>query len=306
MAKKGRRRIVPESRTQGKRVLLHVGMHETDMETLQSRCAMASGALRARGLLYPGSGRRATHPGHAAFGQALHRSRKPWSPSGPIARVVDEVRASECDRVLLSSQELGLAWRDRTRLIELRKEFEGLGHDVHVLICRRDAPSLMAEWYSTLVMAGSSVRRSEFQRECNETGMFVSRIPGEPREVICMDPEQFISEFSRGFGNENVHVVDYEPWGMVHEIVRSQQWFFGEEAELLRDVPSKAVDEQMVRRRVLEDQIVAIRGSAVWRSTNWLRSPLAHRVRGLMGRSLGRTAQGSTQAQQSTAGHPIT
>jgi hypothetical protein len=264
-------------------------MHKTGTTSFQSQCDEAIDELRSRGVLYPRSGRDQVHPGHALFSIEIYGSKRPLSRCGAVVGVLDEIRAAGCDRVLISSEGLSLAWKQPERLTMLREAFEGLGYEVHVLIGRREQESFMTAFYGTLVVSGTIVPRERFEEEARSTGQFeVARRSDKPASTVCMDPDRLVRAFTEVFSQERVHVVEYLPEGMIGRIVNSQAWFSGEEASLFTDELRENVTTGDFRRRALEDQLVSLRGSPVWRATNWMRSPRAHRIRAWFARCVGR------------------
>lgn len=265
--------------------LIHVGMHKTGTTSLQVQCGEAAEELRARGLLYPKSGREGSSAGHWQFAQEMFEASHRWPTSGVVAEMLAEISEADCPRVLISCEDLSLMWNNRSPLDCLRSALEDLGYEVHVLICRRELESMLPALYGTLVVLAIDMPRTEFERQARETGqVVVPARPYHPSKTYCLEPDRLIEAFGEVFGRERVHVVEYAKEGMIGRVMGTQAWFFGDEASLFSDEQRENASSGDKRRRELEDQLVALRSSLVWRSTNWMRSPAAHKVRRGVGR----------------------
>jgi hypothetical protein len=124
------------------------------------------------------------------------------------------------------------------------------------------------------------VGREEFERQARQTGQVVVPATSEwPKRIFCTDPDDLVRGFREVFGDDRMHVVDYAPSGMVATIVETQAWFFGRQAALFGDESRQNVSGDADGWRRLEDLLAGVQGSAVWRSTAWLRTRTARRIR---------------------------
>ena len=278
-------------------VLLHVGMHKTGTTAFQARCRDVAQQMEERGLLYPRAGTGEQGRGHFRFalGHCLFAAEmigpSPWSPTtGASAEVLTEIRESTCDRVLLSAEDLSLAWHRDADLHRLRSAIEDLGYSAHVLIARRESESFVPSMYGQVVRGGSGMSREAFYQEARDHGRVVvpARI-GEPSKTYCTDPDRLVAAFQENFGGDRVHVIDYVSSDMIDQMVTSQAWFFGDEAALFAAVrPFNESDSPQVRE-FLEDRLAAVQSSVGWRATAWARSPAVHAVRDRLRRVLRRS-----------------
>ncbi len=265
-------------------LLLHVGMPKTGTTSFQAQCQEHEAALRAGGLLYPRSARVERYPNHVLLAMELFRPMRGLARSRALRDLLAEIASSRCGRVLISGEEMSMLWRRPDLLTGLRSAFEESGVEVHVLMCRRPAESFVPALYGTLVRQGLGMRREEFERQARQTGQVtVPALPEWPKRTFCTDPDLLVRGFSEVFGPDRLHVIDYVPSGMTTRLVESQAWFFGEEASLFSDESRENVSGDADGRRRLEDLLAEAQGSTVWRSTAWVRSPVAREIRNRVG-----------------------
>ncbi len=261
-------------------LLLHVGMHKTGTTSLQARCQEHSAELRSHGLLYPAAGQSDLYPNHNQIAKNLLGDTRGTGRQGALGEILEEIEASRCERVLVSGEDLSRLWQRPDLLERLRSSFESLGYEVHVLLGCRQPESFVPALYGTLVRQGMGVERSQFEREARETGQVtVPALVNWPRRVFCTEPVELEQAFADAFGPDRMHVVDYDASGMITKIIETQAWFFGDQASLLSDVGRQNTSGDLDGRRRLEDLLADLQGSTVWRSTRWVRTPTARRIR---------------------------
>ena len=255
-------------------------MPSTGSTSFQRQCEASLDELRKRGVLYPSSGRDAHDPAHHRFADELMRSGEQWPTRGVVAEVIDEVRASESDRVLISSEGLTLSWRNPSLLRALKEAFNELGYDVSVLLCRRELESLLPALYGSLVLHGIDMPREDFEHQARMGGIVeVPAYRHHPMKTFCLDADLLVESFERAFGRESVCVISYNPDGMMGKMTDAQIAFFGDEAELFSDARRSNVSKGDARQILLEDHLVGLRCSPVWRLTNWTRTSRRSRAR---------------------------
>ena len=267
------------------------------------RCSSTSGCTRparrrsrrsARST-EPSSAQSEKDPNHLLLSVELLQRRKGIARSGALRDLLTEITASRWSRVLVSGEELSMPCRRPDLLEGLKSAFEGIGGEVHVLVCCRPADSCIPGLYGTLVRQGMGIERQEFERQARLTGrVVVPATSGWPKRIFCTDPDELVRGFRVVFAEDRLHVVDYTPSGMVTRLVGSQGWFFGGEASLFGDVHRENVSGDAEGRRRLEDLLAEAQGSMVWRSTAWVRNPTAQKIRGRVGGAMERLLRRSS------------
>jgi hypothetical protein len=137
---------------------LHVGLPKTGTSTIQGALDSRVAALRAAGVLYPGSRHRAQRiAAYDLLGQRVRGDDADIVP-GAFRRLVDEVVAYDGPRVLISDEELGMA-----RPRHVRRVVRLLGaDDVHVVVSVRDLARTVVSAWQQNVMGGSTTSWGEF------------------------------------------------------------------------------------------------------------------------------------------------
>jgi hypothetical protein len=124
-----------------RRVLLHAGLHKTGSTALQQFLSSATATLRARGLLYPVSGRSADYPlGHHNIAWQLAGDRRFRSSIGTLDDVAAEIAAFPGDAIL-SSEDFESVLGTPARLTTLIKHPLLKNHAFTVLFWAREQAS---------------------------------------------------------------------------------------------------------------------------------------------------------------------
>src|SRR5918997_3927143 len=101
------------------RVVLHLGLHKTGTTSIQAALVDAFEDLIERGVLYPRAGR--SGPGHALLPEEIEYTDGPVTEVPTHVAILEEVRRSRPNTVLISAEDLNRA--DRPRLLEWARAF---------------------------------------------------------------------------------------------------------------------------------------------------------------------------------------
>jgi hypothetical protein len=101
------------------RVVLHLGLHKTGTTSIQAALVDAFEDLIEHGVLYPRAGR--SGPGHALLPEELGYTDGPVTEVPTHVAILEEVRRSRPNTVLISAEDLNRA--DRPRLLEWARAF---------------------------------------------------------------------------------------------------------------------------------------------------------------------------------------
>ena len=236
--------------TAARSVLLHAGTHKTGTTSLQALFTQHRGALRARGILYPTSGVLPNDyevdihtniawelMGHNSFDPAI----------GTLDDLIAEVASSDCEKVLLSSEEFSRLFDKPARMRLLKDAFEDLGFTPTVALVFRDVAEYADSMFITLVGHGLTVSHGEFAWRVKEERRVT--IKGN---TYCFDHEVLKRSFSDVFGSESVTCLEYDAEDSVRPFLDAFDWFF--EGAL------DGVDAN-VRRNTTMDRIEGLRDS---------------------------------------------
>ena len=210
--------------TAAKRVLIHAGTHKTGTTSLQALFTRHRGALRARGILYPTTGI-LPNPyeidsqtniawelmGHPSFDPAV----------GTLDDLIAEVASSDCEKVLLSSEEFSRLFDKPARMRLLKEAFESLGFTSAVALVFRDMAEYSDSLFITLVGHGLTLSHAEFTR-CAQEERRVT-IKGN---TYCFDHGVLERAFSEVFGAASVTCVEYDAEDSVRPFLDAFDWFF--------------------------------------------------------------------------------
>jgi hypothetical protein len=207
-------------------VLIHAGAHKTGTTSLQAVFTRNRGALRAAGILYPTSGvlpndYEADAHTNLAWELMGHGSFEPRNGT-LLDDLMPEVTSTECQKVLLSSEEFARLFNKPWAMQRLKDEFCRAGFDPHVALVFRDVAEYADAMFTTLVGHGLLVGYSEYSRCVREDHGFT--IKGN---TYCFDRELLVRSFAEVFGGEAVTCIDYHPDDAVRPFLDAFKWFFG-------------------------------------------------------------------------------
>jgi hypothetical protein len=124
--------------------------------------------LRSHGILYPATGVISTHDaienqtnlawellGHIYFDPTF----------GSLDQLVDEIGASDCPKVLLSSEEFACLFDQPEQLDRLKECLEGAGYNPRIALVLREPTEIAASLYLTLVSYGLNLTFAEYSPE---------------------------------------------------------------------------------------------------------------------------------------------
>lgn len=219
-----------------KRLFLHIGHYKTGSSALQSFLNGAKGALKEEGVLYPNAGRAKTNSNtHARLSLGLLERHgftpPPWyKDSGPVegdfAALAEEIEASGCKRVVVSSEEfVQFAFRAdyQTALADLKARLAA--YDVKIVFYLREPFSLMKSWFN------------EVNKGPVPTRNFVTFAAVRPDGFFSQRP--IVTRFGAAFGRRNVIIVPYRPEGQFH--VQSFLDVIGSYHPVPTEVPRKQI-----------------------------------------------------------------
>ena len=207
-----------------RRVLIHAGTHKTGTTSLQALFTRHRGALRARGILYPTSGVLPNDDEidiqtNVAWELMRHNSFDP--AVGTLDDLIAEVASSDCEKVLLSSEEFSRLFDKPARMRLLKEAFADLGFTSAVALVFRDIAEYADSMFITLVGHGLTLSHAEFTR-CVEEERCVT-IKGN---TYCFDHGVLKRSFSDVFGSGSVTCVEYDAEDSVRPFLDAFDWFF--------------------------------------------------------------------------------
>jgi hypothetical protein len=182
--------------------------------------------LRSHGILYPATGVISTHDaienqtnlawellGHIYFDPTF----------GSLDQLVDEIGASDCPKVLLSSEEFACLFDQPEQLDRLKECLEGAGYNPRIALVLREPTEIAASLYLTLVSYGLNLTFAEYSRRVAEDGRITIR-----QNTYCFDNAVLKGSFVEVFGRDAVTCVQYDPADAVRPVIRAFDWFFDE------------------------------------------------------------------------------
>ncbi len=260
--------------------LIHVGAHKTGSTSLQTLFTRHRAELRQQGILYPLTGVRPnpdeidSHTnvawelrGHAHFDPA----------SGTLDQLIEEIEASECPKVLLSSEEFACLFDQPEELGRLKKSLEGAGFAPHICLVLRDPDEVAESLYITLAGYGLDVSFAEYSHIVTQEGRFST-----PDNIYCFDNAVLVSSFVDVFGEDAVTCVEYDASDAVRPVLSAHDWFFhgalaSSELDIRYNTTVSRVEELRSTIRSAESKIAALeleleRAQA---ESRWLQAQLA-------------------------------
>jgi hypothetical protein len=268
-------------------VLIHVGTHKTGTTSLQMLFTRHRAELRDQGILYPetgvwsGGSETESHSNIAweLMGHVLFDS-----TSGTLDDLIDEIAASDCEKVLLSSEEFSCLFNRPERLRDLKDRLEAAGLAPRIALTFRDVDEYAASLYVTLASFAFDMDYVEFTERVATEGQVTFR-----QNTYCFDYDLLERTFRDVFGEEAVTCIAYDSRDAVGQFLTSFDWFFGgaldgTDVDVRSNSSMSRVEELRNRVRVrqqridaLEDEIDGlesqIRGLNV--TLDWFRTALA-------------------------------
>jgi hypothetical protein len=242
-------------------VMIHAGAHKTGTTSLQTLFTRHRDELASHGILYPRAGVR-PHP----HGIDVHTNlaweligHGHYSPAaGGLDDVVDEIAASDCRDVLLSSEEFACLVDRPEQLGRLRSRLEDTGRSVHVVLVLRDPRELAESLYVTLVGYGLDLGYDEYLAGVTEHGRVEVKW-----NTYCFDNDVLVRSFAEVFGEDAVTCVDYDPTDAVRPVLGALDWFLAgaldaAELDLRANTTGSRVEELRARIRDADATIAAL------------------------------------------------
>jgi hypothetical protein len=197
--------------------VLHAGTHKTGTTSVQSLFAQAPSLYPQ--IYYPRAGRPErgnARDGHHNLAWQLKADRRYNSDFGSTSALREELEQQDVDRVLLSSEDFELLYREPARLDPLMEVLTGLGYEVQVLIVFREACSYIESLFHQLHMDGYSGSLTTFLGEVLDG-----------RALVTFDRTELLSAFESAVGVSAVHAIDYDPAEAVGPLVDRLGALFG-------------------------------------------------------------------------------
>ena len=205
-------------------VLIHAGSHKTGTTSLQSLFTAQRAALHESGILYPFTGVLPNGTGidsqtniawellgHNAFDPAV----------GTLDELIAEVALSDCEKVLVSSEEFARLFDKPERLLRLRTSFEDAGFAPRIGLVFRDMAECADTLFVTLLPYGLELSHEEFIRRATEEGKVT--IKGNS---YGFDRGLITKAFADVFGESAVTCIDYDRKDAVGPFLDAFDWFF--------------------------------------------------------------------------------
>jgi hypothetical protein len=205
-------------------VLIHAGTHKTGTTSLQGLFTRHRADLLDRGILYPHTGVMPNDyesDSHTNLAWQLmgHNSFNPaW---GTLDDVVEEIKTSDCPKVLLSSENFSLLFKQPDRLHQLRESFQEIDFSPHISLVFREVSEFTDSLYITLVNDGLTLTHAEYSKTVAENGQVV-----KDGTTFCFDKEVIARSFMEVFGKDSVTCLDYDPVDAVRPFLEAFDWFF--------------------------------------------------------------------------------
>lgn len=176
-------------RSEGRRVVLHVGPHKTGTTAIQDALHRNRETLARAGWHYPEIG--FTQQGHHRLAQALLRHGQPEAE-----QMLAELAALDGD-IVLSSENFS-----RLPLQPLKRLAEGLRPRQVTVVCyQRNFLDLAYSWWQERVKHGD---RADLMS-------FLFEIAASPRKPHLFAPRMLLGRLAEAFGRESVSVFLYDP-----------------------------------------------------------------------------------------------
>jgi len=239
-------------------VLIHAGTHKTGTTSLQMLFTRNRAELLDRGIMYPETGIWAgatesdSHSNIAweLMGHALFDAR-----SGTLDDLIDEIVASDCEKVLLSSEEFSCLFANPERLHQLKARLENSGFVPHVALTLRDVHEYAQSLYVTLASYAFEMSYAEYSELVATERKVTFR-----QNTYCFDYGLLIGTFAEAFGADAVTCIDYDPHDAVSPLLEAHDWFFegaldGAELDLKCNTTMSRVEELQRRVAVRQERI---------------------------------------------------
>lgn len=206
-------------------VLIHAGAHKTGTTSLQAVFTRNRTTLRSAGILYPTSGvrpndYRADAHTNLAWELMGHGSFDPLDGT-LFGDLMPEIAATECEKILLSSEEFARLFNKPRAMRRLKEAFNEAGLVPHVALVFRDVAEYADAMFTTLVGHGLTIDYFEYSRRVREDHEFT--IKGN---TYCFDRETLTRSFADVFGDEAVTCIDYHHDDAVRPFLDAFKWFF--------------------------------------------------------------------------------
>ena len=242
-------------------VLIHAGTHKTGTTSLQMLFTRHRAELRDQGILYPAMGV------WSGGSEVESHSNIAWelmghvlfdSTSGTLDDLIDEIAASDCEKVLLSSEEFSCLFTRPDRLRDFKDRLESAGLAPQIALTFREVEEYAASLYVTLASFAFDMDYAEFTERVATEGQVTFR-----QNTYCFDYGLLERTFSEVFGEEAVTCTDYDSRDAVGQFLKSFDWFFGgaldgTDLELRSNSSMSRVEELRNRVRVRQQRIDAL------------------------------------------------
>jgi len=280
-------------------ILLHIGTHKTATTSLQSIFTQHRVQLHDQGILYPragvpidGSG--IDHHtniawellGHFMFDRRL----------GTLDDLIDEIGASDCENVLLSSEEFSCLFGHPAELLRLKSRFEDAGLSPHIVVTLRDVDTYAESLYVTLASFGFNVSYAEYLERVAAEGQVTVR-----QNTYCFDYELLVRSFTEAFGSRAVTCIDFDPRDAISPFLGACDWFFdgaltGTDLTVRTNTMMHRIEDLRNRVRIGQERIdsLEIEVEELHVALDGFRGALAA-SEGRLSRRIGRTVRSAVQ-----------
>lgn len=261
-------------------VLIHAGTHKTGTTSLQLLFTRHRAELRDHGILYPEAGvwnGGSESDSHTNIAWELIGHRGFDRGSGTLDDLIDEIVASDCEKVLLSSEEYSCLFAHPEHLRQLKDRFEAAGLTPHIALTLRDVHEYAESLYITLASFNFEMDYAEFSERVAAEGQVTYF-----ENTYCFDYALLVGTFAEVFGAQAITCIDYDPGDVVTPFLETFDWFFGDvfhgtDLNIRSNTTMSRVEELRNKVRVRQDRIdalgVEIDGLNV--TLDWFRAALA-------------------------------
>ena len=175
-----------------KKLYLHIGAHKTATTYLQNLFCVNADQLAQKGLLYPRAGQ--AFEAHHLLPWALNEDSAELEDIPVWQEVFAEIDRSECDTVLLSSEDFEWS-RHIARLRPLGKRY-----DVRIVFFLRSPETYLESYYNQLVKDFETREARTLEQYISESSLFF------------LDPRRILNKWADVFGKKaiNLQLFDRE------------------------------------------------------------------------------------------------
>lgn len=191
------------SEARRRQVFVHVGTHKTGSTSIQNFLARNADRLRAGGILVPTTGIRGY--GHHLVAWELRHDERLGGRSGFVPGLLEELRGSDLDRAVISSEDFEYLSRYRPALASFTSSLRSVGFEPVFVVFFREPEAYLASLAAELAKHGVAHPMEWYRGQLHEHGSILVRDDW----FFDFDRERFVAAF-RETTAAGIVTLDYD------------------------------------------------------------------------------------------------